>query len=60
MRWITATIMTGFLLITCPIPVFALKLSDITNYRFIVDVLDRYGLSHQCETCDWGVNEFDD
>lgn len=29
-----------------------------TWYRFIVDVLEQHRMSHQCETCDWGANEF--
>ena len=31
---------------------------DKVWYRFIVDVLKKHGLSHECDGCDWGVNEF--
>ncbi len=33
---------------------------DKVWYRFIVDVLARHGLSHECDGCDWGSNEFRD
>ncbi len=33
---------------------------DKTWYRFIVEVLDKHGLSPECESCDWGINEFED
>lgn len=31
---------------------------DKVWFRFIVDVLKKHGLSHECDGCDWGVNEF--
>ena len=33
---------------------------DKTWYRFIVNVLSKHGLSHECDGCDWGSNEFKD
>jgi len=33
---------------------------DKTWYRFIVAVLNKHGLSEECEGCDWGSNEFRD
>ena len=33
---------------------------NVTWYRFIVDVLAHHGKTPRCETCDWGVNEFQD
>ena len=29
---------------------------DKVWYRFIVDVLKKHGLSHECDGCDWGFN----
>lgn len=29
-------------------------------YQFIVEVLKHHGLSEDCDSCDWGVNEFKD
>lgn len=31
---------------------------DKTWYAFIVEVLDKNGLSQECDGCDWGSNEF--
>ena len=28
-------------------------------YRFIVDTLAHYDLSHECDSCDWGERAFD-
>lgn len=33
---------------------------DKVWYRFIVEVLRQHGLSHECDGCDWGTNEFND
>lgn len=33
---------------------------DKVWYQFIVDVLKKHGLSHACDDCDWGSNEFKD
>ena len=33
---------------------------DKVWYRFIVEVLRQHGLSHDCDGCDWGINEFND
>ena len=33
---------------------------DKVWYRFIVDVLEHYGKSHECDGCDWAENEFND
>ena len=33
---------------------------DPTWYRFMVEVLKVHGVSEDCESCDWGVNEFKD
>ena len=33
---------------------------DKTWYRFIVEVLKVHGLSENCGSCDWAVNEFND
>ena len=33
---------------------------DKVWYRFIVEVLREHGLSHECDGCDWGANEFND
>lgn len=31
---------------------------DKVWYQFIIDVLKQHGMSHECDDCDWGVNEF--
>lgn len=28
-------------------------------FRFIVDVLEKHQMTHQCDGCDWGANEFE-
>jgi protein tyrosine phosphatase (PTP) superfamily phosphohydrolase (DUF442 family) len=33
---------------------------DKAWYKFVVDVLSKHGLSHDCDGCDWGSNEFKD
>jgi len=33
---------------------------DKVWYQYIVDVLQQHGLSHECDGCDWGINEFKD
>lgn len=33
---------------------------DKVWYQFIVDVLQKHGLSQECDSCDWGINEFKD
>jgi len=33
---------------------------DKVWYQLIIDVLKRHDLSHECDGCDWGVNEFED
>ena len=33
---------------------------DKVWYRFIVEVLQQHGLSHECDACDWGTNDFND
>lgn len=33
---------------------------DKVWYRFIVNVLKQHDLSHECDTCDWGTNDFND
>ncbi len=32
---------------------------DKVWYRFIVDVLRKYEMSHECDDCDWAENEFE-
>ena len=29
-------------------------------FQFIIDVLKQHGISHECDQCDWGVNEFEE
>jgi protein tyrosine phosphatase (PTP) superfamily phosphohydrolase (DUF442 family) len=48
-----------------PMPVAKNDLDSIWQpdevwYRFIVEVLASHGLSHECDGCDWGSNEFGD
>jgi protein tyrosine phosphatase (PTP) superfamily phosphohydrolase (DUF442 family) len=31
---------------------------DKVWYQFIIDVLGHHQISHQCDSCDWGANEF--
>jgi len=31
---------------------------DKVWYQFIVEVLNKHGLSQECDGCDWGVNDF--
>ena len=33
---------------------------DTVWYQFVVDVLNQHGISHECDDCDWGTNEFKD
>ena len=33
---------------------------DAVWYQFIVEVLSHHQISHQCDSCDWAVNEFQD
>jgi protein tyrosine phosphatase (PTP) superfamily phosphohydrolase (DUF442 family) len=33
---------------------------DKVWFRFIVDVLREHDLSHKCDGCDWGTNDFND
>lgn len=33
---------------------------DKVWYQYIVEVLNKHGLSQKCDGCDWGVNEFKD
>ncbi len=38
----------------------AIWVPDKIWYRFLVAVLEKHGLSQECDECDWGENEFDD
>jgi protein tyrosine phosphatase (PTP) superfamily phosphohydrolase (DUF442 family) len=31
---------------------------DKVWYKFLVDVLEQHGISHECDECDWAENEF--
>lgn len=51
-------IYTGVPLLDAKSDLDAIWQPDKVWYRFVVDVLKKHGLSHECEACDWGVNEF--
>jgi protein tyrosine phosphatase (PTP) superfamily phosphohydrolase (DUF442 family) len=38
----------------------AIWVPDEVWYKFIVDVLQKHGLSHTCDACDWAENELGD
>jgi len=38
----------------------AVWVPDKIWYRFIIAVLKQHGMSHECDECDWGENEFDE
>ena len=38
----------------------AIWVPDKVWYKFIVDVLQQHGLSHECDECDWAENELEE